>query len=81
MWTSWLFLSGATGPLGYVDPGIVSTALQAVFVFLFGAMTAYLAAPWRWIVSLLPGRKASPADQEETPVEPVAEPPSRRRAA
>ncbi len=81
MWTSDLVSSGAIGLLGYIDPGIVSTALQAAFVFLFGAMTAYLTAPWRWLQSWLPGRKASTADECDAPAEPAAEPPARRRAA
>jgi hypothetical protein len=67
---------------GYIDPGIVSMALQAVFVFLFGAMTAYLTAPWRWLRSLLPVRKVSAADDADA-VDAADESPAeeKRRAA
>ena len=37
--------------LAYIDPGILSMALQAVFVFLFGAVTAYFMVPWQWLAS------------------------------
>ena len=82
---SWPFLSDGLFPPGYVDPGIVSTAIQAMFIFLFGAMTAYLTAPWRWLMSLLPGNRASATDQADDAdhADEVSESPakSKRRAA
>ena len=41
-----------TFPIAYIDPGLLSLALQAVFVFLFSALTAYLLAPWKWLTSI-----------------------------
>jgi len=76
---SWSSLSGDLFLLGYVDPGIVSTALQAAFVFLFGAMAGYLMAPWRWLVSLIRGRVAPAADEAEEVSETPRE--QKRRAA
>jgi hypothetical protein len=57
----------------------VSTAIQAGFVFLFGAMTAYLTAPWRWLMSLLPRKRAAATDNPEEAVE--SPPEKKRRAA
>ncbi len=47
-----LFGQGFEPLLGYIDPGLLSMALQAFFVLIFGAATAFLFAPWRWFKSL-----------------------------
>jgi len=49
--------------LAYIDPGILSTALQAVFVFLFGALAAYFVGPWKWIAAVFRRGKAAPTSQ------------------
>jgi hypothetical protein len=48
--------------LGYIDPGILSMALQAFFVFLFGAMATFLVAPWKRLASLFRRKKEVAAD-------------------
>lgn len=50
------------GLLAYIDPGIVSLAIQSFCVLLFGLMSGFLFAPWRWVSSFF-RRKDNPSDQ------------------
>lgn len=45
--------------IGYIDPGLISVAVQAAFVAFFGALTAYAVAPWRTLLSLFSRNNAS----------------------
>jgi hypothetical protein len=42
---------GFSVPLAYIDPGIVSLAIQSFCVLLFSAATGFLFGPWRWLAS------------------------------
>lgn len=44
----------------YIDPGVLSMALQAIFVFVFGAIATYIMAPWKWFSARFRGKKADP---------------------
>ena len=38
--------------LAYIDPGIISLAVQALFAAIFGAATVFLLGPRRWLVAI-----------------------------
>jgi hypothetical protein len=46
-----LLASASVELLGYIDPGVVSLAIQSFFVLIFSVSVGYLLGPWRWIVS------------------------------
>jgi hypothetical protein len=77
------------GLFGYIDPGILSMALQALFLFIFGAITAYLMAPWKWLTSLVRRTKrpsdeetaSEPSDGGPSPVEEGDRPPAEPKAS
>lgn len=35
----------------YIDPGVTYALLQALFIFIFGAASAFIVRPWTWIKS------------------------------
>jgi hypothetical protein len=52
-------ISLATARLeAYVDPGIVGALYQAAYALVFGALTAWVFRPWRYLVSLFRRRRA-----------------------
>ncbi len=48
--------------VAYIDPGLLSMAIQGFFILVFGALATYLTAPWRWFASMF-RRKRIPADE------------------
>lgn len=62
----------------YIDPGLLSAALQALFAIIFGVLAGYVLAPWRLIKRVFRrGKTESLAEdsqethQEETGDEPA----------
>ncbi|MCH7729267.1 MAG: hypothetical protein IH991_22715 [Planctomycetes bacterium] len=57
--------------LAYIDPGVTSLAIQAVFALMFGALATWLLAPWRFFASLFHRGKrknaAESTDDLDTP--------------
>ncbi len=57
--------------LAYIDPGIISIAIQAVFTAVFGVVTFLLLGPRRWITSiwrrLFSRRRSKPKASDAAP--------------
>src|SRR5687768_10545128 len=51
----------------YIDPGIVGALYQAVYALVFGAITAWVFRPWRYLMSLFRRRRPvqSPGSRDE----------------
>ena len=57
--------------LAYVDPGILAVLYQAIYVFIFGSLVAWVLRPWNYVKGLLDRfRKRTPrshaADSNES---------------
>ena len=50
-------------PLAYIDPGIVSLAIQSFCVLVFSAAAGFLFGPWRWLASLFRRKDRSSSEQ------------------
>ena len=50
----------------YIDPGILASLYQALYVLIFGAITAYIVRPWRYVKSLF-RKSAETAAEDESP--------------
>ena len=52
----------------YVDPGLVSMAIQGLFAAVAGFAAVYVIGPWRWIKSLF--KRSEPSTQTQGDVAP-----------
>jgi len=60
--------------IAYIDPGILSVAVQTAFVVVFGSLAAYTMAPWRYLRSLFSrGQAAESSGEIATPSDSVDE--------
>ena len=50
--------------LAYIDPGVASMAIQAIFVLVFGSLMAWIVSPWNFVKSLLARKKQQPEPSE-----------------
>ena len=56
----------------YIDPGVTSLAIQAVFALMFGAVATWLLAPWRFFASLFHRGKRKDASESTDDLDPSA---------
>lgn len=50
-----------SGPLAYIDPGILGNLGQALYALALGAITMFITRPWR-VIRRLFNRRSSPGE-------------------
>jgi hypothetical protein len=67
-------LAASGSPLfAYVDPGIIGTLYQMVYVAIFGVVAAVIFKPWGFIKAQfmrLTGRRPADAESSDAPADP-----------